>query len=90
MTVEVVLAALKRAGTAKHRDGHARYGIVAAKAFGVPMGEIQKLAKGYGKSHDLAAKLWASGWYEARMSRVCRRARAGDAGADGSVVCRIR
>jgi 3-methyladenine DNA glycosylase AlkD len=33
----------------------------------VPMGEIQKLAKGYGKSHALAAKLWASGWYEARM-----------------------
>ncbi len=67
VTVAAVLAALKRAGTAKHKDGHARYGIVATKAFGVPMGEIQKLAKGYGKSHALAAKLWASGWYEARM-----------------------
>lgn len=67
VTVGVVLAALKRAGTAKHREGHARLGIAAAKAFGVPMGEIQKLAKGYGKSHELAAKLWASGWYEARM-----------------------
>jgi len=67
VTVEAALAALKRAGTKKHADGHARYGIVAAKAFGVRMGEIQKLAKGYGKSHALAAKLWASGWYEARM-----------------------
>jgi len=69
-TVETVLAALKRAGTAKHREGHARFGIVAGKAFGVPMGEIQRLAKGYGKSHALAAKLWASGWYEARMMAV--------------------
>jgi len=67
VTLATVLAALKRAGTAKHVDGYARYGIVAGKAFGVPMGEIQKLAKGYGKSHALAAKLWASGWYEARM-----------------------
>ncbi|MBA3456415.1 MAG: DNA alkylation repair protein [Deltaproteobacteria bacterium] len=65
--VEDVLAALKRAGTVKHRDGHARYGIVAPKAFGVKMGEIQKLAKSYGKNHELAGKLWASGWYEARM-----------------------
>ncbi len=66
-TVEVALAALERAGTKKHRDGHARFGIVAPKAFGVPMAEIQKLAKSYGRSHALAAKLWASGWYEARM-----------------------
>jgi len=31
------------------------------------MGTIQKLAKQYGKSHALAAALWKSGWYEARM-----------------------
>jgi len=62
-----VLATLERAGTKSHREGHARYGIVAPKAFGVKMGEIQKLAKGYGKSHVLAKGLWASGWYEARM-----------------------
>src|SRR5687767_8205591 len=67
VTVEAVLAALKRAGSAKYREGLARYAITAPKVFGVPMGEIQKLAKGYGKSHELAAKLWASGWYEARM-----------------------
>jgi 3-methyladenine DNA glycosylase AlkD len=62
-----VLAALKRAGSTNVRDGYARYGIEARKAFGIPMGTIQKLAKQYGKSHALAAALWKSGWYEARM-----------------------
>jgi 3-methyladenine DNA glycosylase AlkD len=66
-TAGEVLAALKRAGSAKVRDGYGRYGIEARKAFGIPMGSIQKLAKQYGKSHALAAALWKSGWYEARM-----------------------
>ncbi|MGN6104091.1 MAG: DNA alkylation repair protein, partial [Kofleriaceae bacterium] len=65
--VKAVLAALEKAGSKKVRDGYARYGIVAAKAFGVRMGEIQELAKGYGKDHELAAALWDSGVYEARM-----------------------
>lgn len=66
-TADEVLAALKRAGSAKVRDGYARYGIETRKAYGIPMGTIQKLAKHYGKSHALAAALWQSGWYEARM-----------------------
>jgi len=65
--VAPVLAALKRAGTAKNRDGLARYGITATNAYGVPVGTIQKLAKGYGKNHALAIALWESGVYEARM-----------------------
>ena len=40
MTVKTALAALKRAGSKKQRDGYARYGIVAEKAFGVPMAAI--------------------------------------------------
>jgi 3-methyladenine DNA glycosylase AlkD len=43
-----------------------RYGITAPKAFGVPMGVIQQLGKQLGRSHELAAALWATGWYEAR------------------------
>jgi 3-methyladenine DNA glycosylase AlkD len=65
--VATVLAALERAGTAKQRDSMARYGIVAPNAYGVSVATIQKLAKGYGKNHALAAALWASGVYEARM-----------------------
>jgi 3-methyladenine DNA glycosylase AlkD len=61
------LAWLKRRGTKKNRDGMARYAIVAPKAFGVSIGTIQQLAKRFGRDHALAAALWETGWYEARM-----------------------
>lgn len=61
------LKALKKMGSAKHRAGYARYGIVAPKSFGVPMGKIQALGKKLGKDHALAEALWRSGWYEARL-----------------------
>jgi 3-methyladenine DNA glycosylase AlkD len=61
------LAWLKRRGTRKNRDGMARYAIVAPKAFGVPVSAIQQLGKRLGRDHALAAGLWKSGWYEARM-----------------------
>jgi 3-methyladenine DNA glycosylase AlkD len=44
-----------------------RYGIPSDRAFGVPVGAIQKLAKTLRYDHDLAAALWESGWYEARL-----------------------
>ena len=65
--VGAVVAELKRLGTKRTRDGMARYGLPSDKAFGVPVGTIQQLAKRLGKSHELAAALWATGWYEARM-----------------------
>jgi 3-methyladenine DNA glycosylase AlkD len=64
--VAEALAALERASTKKDFDNLARFGIAAPKAYGVSMASIQKLAKGYGRSHELAAELWDSGWYEAR------------------------
>jgi 3-methyladenine DNA glycosylase AlkD len=45
----------------------ARYGIVAPKAFGVPMGTMLKIAKEHEKDHRLAGALWRSGWHEARL-----------------------
>jgi 3-methyladenine DNA glycosylase AlkD len=65
--VERVVASLKRLGTKATRDGMARYGIPSDKAFGVPVGTIRKLAKRFGRDHELAASLWDTGWYEARM-----------------------
>jgi 3-methyladenine DNA glycosylase AlkD len=44
-----------------------RYGINAKKAFGVSVGNIQKLAKIVGRNHEFALALWETGWYEARM-----------------------
>lgn len=61
------LASLERAGSRATRDGLARFGIVAEKSFGVPMGTIQRIAKGLGRDHELASALWESGWYEARL-----------------------
>ncbi len=65
--VQTALAAVKKMSTPKDRANLARFGINAKKAFGVSMANIQKLAKRLGRSHDLAAALWDTGWYEARM-----------------------
>jgi len=45
----------------------ARYALPSEKAFGASVGSLQKLAKTLGRSHALAAELWESGWFEARM-----------------------
>jgi 3-methyladenine DNA glycosylase AlkD len=45
----------------------ARYAIPSERAFGVPMGKIQALAKQLGRDQALADALWETGWYEARM-----------------------
>jgi 3-methyladenine DNA glycosylase AlkD len=65
--VRLALAWLERRGSKKNRDGMARYGIVAKKAFGVSMATMQTLARRLGRDHALAQALWRTGWYEARM-----------------------
>lgn len=65
--VREVLAWLKRHGTKRNRDGMARYAIPSKKAFGVSVGALRQLAKRLGPNHELAAALWKTGWYEARM-----------------------
>jgi 3-methyladenine DNA glycosylase AlkD len=65
--VQAALAPLEEMSTRHDRDNLARFGITASKAFGVSMANIQKLAKRIGRSHELAAALWDTGWYEARM-----------------------
>ena len=65
--VEAALAALERLGTAKDRENLTRFGIAAPKAFGVSMANIQRVAKGIGRSHEIAGALWTTGWYEARL-----------------------
>jgi 3-methyladenine DNA glycosylase AlkD len=65
--VRAALSALERMSTQRDRDNLARFGITAAKAFGVSMKNIQVVAKRHGRSHELALALWDTGWYEARM-----------------------
>ncbi|MCW1921203.1 DNA alkylation repair protein [Luteolibacter arcticus] len=65
--LETALAALKERATQAQLDGMARYAIPSDRAFGVAMRDVQTVAKSLGKNHALAAELWASGWYEARL-----------------------
>jgi 3-methyladenine DNA glycosylase AlkD len=62
-----VVQMLKKRASKKTKDGMARYGIPSDKAFGIPVGVLKQLAKSLGKSHTLAAALWKTGHYEARM-----------------------
>lgn len=65
--VSTVITQLKRLGSKRTLDGMARYGLPSDHAFGVAVGDIRALAKRLGRGHALAAALWDSGWYEARM-----------------------
>jgi 3-methyladenine DNA glycosylase AlkD len=66
--VDEALRWLERRGTRKVREEMlTRYGITAPKAFGVSVGTIQQLGKKVGRDHELAAALWDTGWYEARL-----------------------
>lgn len=66
--VDAALHWLESRGTKKTRDDLLpRYGITAAKAYGVPVGVIQKLAKQIGRDHALAQALWQTGYYEAQL-----------------------
>jgi 3-methyladenine DNA glycosylase AlkD len=67
MDTNEVLRWLERRGTRRTVEGMARYGIVAGRAFGVPMGTLLPLSKRLGKDHALSLALWDSGWYEARL-----------------------
>jgi 3-methyladenine DNA glycosylase AlkD len=62
------LAALEAQGEARVRDGMVRYGIVTdERVIGVAMAAIQKIAMGLGRDHPLAAELWETKVYEARL-----------------------
>lgn len=61
-----ILKRLRSLGSRKNIAGMARYGIISKKAFGVGAVPLQALAKEIGKNHALAARLWKSGYLEAR------------------------
>ena len=65
--VQLALTWLKRHATKRTRDGMARYGIPSDNALGVSVADIRVLGKRLGRNHELAAGLWETGVYEARM-----------------------
>lgn len=70
MTVPGILSRLRRLGTAKNRLGMARYGITSKRVFGVGMKPITALRRRIGRNHNIALKLWKSGWLEARFLAI--------------------
>jgi 3-methyladenine DNA glycosylase AlkD len=64
---QAALLCLEQMSTQRDRDNLARFGITATRAFGVSMANVQKLARRLGRNHELAAALWDTGVYEARM-----------------------
>ena len=44
-----------------------RYGIHAEQSLGVPMAAMKRIARDLGRDHALAADLWATAMYEARI-----------------------
>ena len=65
--VEFALKWLKRHSTRAVLEGMARYAIPSDHAYGVAMKDIKALGTMLGRNGPLAAALWATGVYEARM-----------------------
>jgi 3-methyladenine DNA glycosylase AlkD len=65
--VATILTELRSLGSEEARAGMARFGINTEKAFGVSMAATRPLARKYRRRHDLAERLWASGFHEARI-----------------------
>ena len=65
--VSAILSALEKKGSKRNVEGMARYAITAEKAFGVSVGDLRRFAKPYRGDTKLAADLWTTRWYEARM-----------------------
>ena len=64
---EEILIKLKSLSNPEAVAGMARFGINTKKAYGVSIPDLRKMAKGIGKNHILAQKLWDSGIHEARI-----------------------
>src|SRR5688572_8410869 len=70
MTVDVVIAGLRKLGNPQNVAGMERFAIVTGESFGVPAPVLKQFAKEVKKQasdrHALAQELWETGIYEAR------------------------
>lgn len=58
---------LRSLGNPKALEGMRRYGIQTHKGFGVSVPKLRKFARDVGKNHELALRLWRSGFHDARL-----------------------
>ena len=62
-----VVGELRRLGSRRNVEGMARYGIRAAKVFGVSKPKLDALARKIGKNHALGLALWSTGIQDAKI-----------------------
>ncbi len=67
MQYDEVVARLKAEANPANVAGMARFGISSTNTLGISIYTLRKLAKEIKKDHDLALKLWDSGFHEARI-----------------------
>ncbi len=68
-TLKETLAQLELLGNEKMRAHNRKHGAKAAQ-FGVPLGEIRKLAEKIKAGHELAVSLWESENIDARLLAI--------------------
>ena len=57
-----ILEKLKSKSRSDRLEGMARYGIKTDKRLGVSIPDIRKIAKDFGKNHEIALELWKTGY----------------------------
>jgi 3-methyladenine DNA glycosylase AlkD len=62
-----ILEQLKAKANPDNLDGMARFGMAVDKRLGVSVPAMRQIAKRAGKNHQLAVKLWRTGYAEARI-----------------------
>jgi len=67
MTYNQIISEIKKLGTKKNVLGMAKFGIrPKVKVCGTSIVDVRKIAKRAGRNHQLALRLWNSGFHEAR------------------------
>lgn len=67
MQYDEIIARLKAEANPDNVAGMARYGISTTNTLGISIYTLRKIAKELKKDHELALKLWDSGYHEARI-----------------------
>src|SRR2546427_9702491 len=62
-----VVARLKKMADARNVAGMARFGINPKGTLGISIPTLRRFAREIGRDHDLALRLWKSGFHEARI-----------------------
>lgn len=70
MAVDTARAKLEALAYASVRDRNRKRGAGDTPRFGVPMGDVRKVATEIGRDHDLAMGPWATGSIDARLLAI--------------------